>query len=177
MGTGFGKDGRGVIIHENRSQAIGTFLTLTALLIGTKLNMTDAFRMLKSEIYVTISGLTAGDGEKMALYLAHGDLSIAEIKNALELAGPLSRGDIEGARRANRPIFLAGQFSADEVGTTSHLTDLVTGSHVAVMKPRWTFPDGGVGWNWVLWNFSTATVASGATIAIQSKCYGVWVGA
>ncbi len=176
MGQGFGKDGKGVIIHENRSQALSTLAPETAIFIGTKLAITDAFRMLKSEIYLHGTGFAVGEGDKLAMYLAHGDLTVAEIKNSLELDGPISRGDIESARRANRPIFLAGQLEADEVTTNSHLAAMEGGGHVAVIKPRWTFPDSGVGWNWVIWNFSENALTTGATVVIQNKAYGLWVG-
>ncbi len=170
-------DDTGVIIHENRLQALVTLASETALIVGTKLAMTDAFRMLKSEIVSHIFQMTAGEGGRLALYLCHGDLSVAEISDALSGDGPLSRGDIEASMRAKRPIFLAGQYDADEVGTTAHLTNIMTGGHGSIMKPRWTFPDGGVGWNWVVYNFSSTALTTGAVLIIQNKAYGLWVGA
>ncbi len=167
----------GVIIMESRIQTLGTLNAATALLIGTKIALTDAFRMLKAEIMVHMAGMTSGEQSRLALYLCHGDLSLSEIAGALAANGPPARGDIEAALRTKRPIFLVGQFvQSGATGTTGHLSDMKTGSAVGVIKPRWTFPDGGVGWNWVIWNFGN-NLATGGSVQIQSKAYGLWVGA
>ncbi len=173
---GFGKDDKGVIIYENRTQVLGTLAARTALLIGTKLAMTDAFRMLKSEIYASMASLTDGEESRLQLYLCHGSLTVTQIKEALDAAGPVARGALGSEELTLRPIFLAGTFvPAGTAGTEARLLAREGGS-IAMLKPRWTFPDGGVGWNWVIFNASSAGLGAGSLVAITAKNWGIWVG-
>ncbi len=91
---GFGKDGKGVIIREGRAQAIGALAAATGFLIATKLATLERFRMLKSEVFASIIGLTGGEGTGLVFGLADGDLTLAEIEEAIELGGPLGPNDI-----------------------------------------------------------------------------------
>ncbi len=180
---GFGKDGKGVIIHEQRTQAVGTLASDTALLIGTKLNMTDHFRMLRSEVNAVISAVTATPAQQtgMLLGLASGDLTITEINECLEVNGPVARSDVVGGNRSERPVWLIGAFEREDIADTianlvplAGFADEKGGVRGAVVMPRWTFGDAGVGWNFFLWNNGPAPT-TGANVRLMAKSFGVWV--
>ncbi len=173
---GFGSDGRGAIISETRTQALGALAANVGIFIGTKLAITDDFRMMKSEIQAMIAGLTAIDGAGLSLYLVDGDLSLAEAEAKIELNGPLARDDVIGGEVSMRPVFLIGATEeGDETKTVRTFVDKKTGAPVCLAKPNWTFHDNGKGWNWMVYNSTSVSVASGATVAIASTSWGIWL--
>ncbi len=173
---GFGKDGKGVIITEDRSQAIGALVAGAAILIGTKLAMTDSFRMLKTEALALVTAITSGEDGQLAIGIAHGDLTVGEIALELAVQGPTDRGKTEEQRQAERAVFLVGAISGD-VDTVGSFLDKMTNSPFLTPKVGWTFPDEGIGWNWFVYNFSQASFTTGATVHLSAKHFGVWVGA
>jgi len=168
---GFGKDGKGVIMRENRSQALGTLAALSALIIGTNLATTERFRMLKAEIWATLTGLTTGEGTGLLFGLADGDLSVAEIEEAIESNGPLGPNDTVTEEQASRAVWLFGAIDR-ETGTEA-IFENEDGGHMLVLKPRWTFASV-KSWNWFVYNMGAAPT-TGATIFIRGKSFGVWV--
>ncbi len=171
---GFGKDGKGVIIREQRSQALTTLNNATALLIGTKLVTTEDFRMLKAEIQCFVTGLTAGEGTGLMLGLADGDLSTGEIAGVIQAQGPLDPNDIVQTDVAMRPVWLLGALDVD----VNELTAAFRGEGNSPMieaKPRWTFSNQGKAWNWFIWNNSGGNLTTGALASILAKSFGVWV--
>ncbi len=171
---GFGKDNKGVIIREARSQALGALAAQAGILIGTKLAITDSFRMLKAIGSFVIDGLTGVEGPGLLLYLANGDLSLAEAEAAIELSGPLDRSDRVNGPIAERFVQLVGS-TGDPDGAKASFLDAHTGAPVIVAKPRWTF---GVtdSWNWIVYN-NGAALTTGATVKLRVQDFGVWVGA
>ncbi len=165
----------GVIIYENRSQLLGALGSGSVILIGTKLAMTDSFRMLKAEINALVTLVTSGEGGGLQLYLCEGSLTTTEIAEALNNDGPLTRGDVVSNAQAMRPIFRVGAVGAIG-GAAAHFNDKDDGPDMTI-KPRWTFSDGGVGWNWAIFNYATTPLTDAALVVIQSKSFGVWVGA
>ncbi len=170
---GFGKDGKGVIIVESRTQALLTLANATGILIGTKLDTVERFRMLKAKIICNLRSMTGMEGNRLVLYLADGDLTLAEIEQMIEGNGPLGPNDVVGMERAERPVFpVSAVFDcsgADPIasGSTNNSTMITT------LEPRWTFAPT-KSWNWVLYNNGIAlTTAMTATIRIKS--FGVWV--
>ncbi len=166
---GFGKDGKGVIITEQRSQALSTLAAQTALLIGTKLAMDEDFRMLKAQVHCHISSLDAGDANKLILGLADGNLTVGQIGEAILAAGPLNPNEQPEAERAMRPVFWVGAIALGSV-----FKDINTNSPICVVKPRWTFQDT-ESWNWFVYNQSAGALTTGATALLITKCFGVWV--
>ncbi len=134
--------------------------------------MEDDFRMLKSVIHAVITGVTAGEGVGLKLYLANGDLTLVEVEQAIEVNGPLNRQDRVNNEHAMRAVFLVG--AADGAGDQV-FRDINTNAPVLVAKPRWTF-GASTSWNWVVHN-SGIVLTTGATINIHAIDYGVWVGA
>ncbi len=173
---GFGKDGKGVIIRETVTQALGTLATDTGIVIsqgdigGT---LSDDFRILKTEFLAALQGATfdSGDGP-IELYLANADLSLADFEASIEATGPLNRADRDVNEAVMRYSKCLGQIAmvAENTGGGSILP--LDGS-VGELIPRWTFSKG-VGWQWFAYN-TGATLATGALIKIRAKHYGVWV--
>ncbi len=168
---GFGKDGKGIIIRENRSQALGTLAQGSAIFIGTKLAILERFRMLRGEMYSTVVALTSGEGTGFIFGLADGDLSLAEVEAAIEANGPLGPNDTVGEAISDRPVWFLGAIDR-ETGTEA-LFENETGGHMLVTKPRWTFGRT-KSWNWFIYNLGAAPT-TGSTAFIRSKSFGVWV--
>ncbi len=170
---GFGKDGKGVIVGEARSQVLGTLAQNTGILIGTKNPMTENFRMLKSEVYARITGVTANELKAAALYLANGDLSLTEVEEAIETGGPFGPSDRQPDEKMMRAVFLVGIVRGGDEASERVIIDAKTGAPLIQAKPRWTFAPVS-SWNWVLYNGGEAPT-TGATVRINCKNFGVWV--
>ncbi len=170
---GFGKDGKGTIILEGRSQALLTLAQSAGILIGTKLVTLERFRTLKAEVMASISGLTGTEGNTLVLYLADGDLALSEIEEAIEVQGPLGPNDEVRASQAMRAVFKvdakAESFGADPIATGAVNRAMILGT----INPRWTFSRT-KSWNWVLYNVGPA-LTTGATVLVRAKNFGVWV--
>ncbi len=169
---GFGKDGKGVIITEQRSQALSTLAAQTALLIDTKLAMEEDFRILKAIVHCHIAGLTTGEGPRLLLGLADGNLTAAQIAEHITAGGPLNPNETPEVERAMRPVFIVGAIGGP--AATEVFKDIVSNAPVCISKPRWTFQDGD-SWNWFLYNQSGTAMTTGATAFLIAKDFGVWV--
>ncbi len=168
---GFGKDGKGVIIRQDISQAIGTLAAGAGLIITANLATLERFRMLKSEIIATIEGATAGELQGMGLYLVDGDLALSEFVASLTAAGPLGPNDAVVAAAAERFSVYAGMVHLTAGEERIFLNE--TGGAMLEVKPRWTFSRT-KSWNWVLFNHGVAPT-TGATVKVKAKSFGVWV--
>lgn len=156
---------------------MGTLAANTVLLIGTKLAMTDSFRMLKAKGTMFIQGLTAGEGHGLVVGIAAGNLSVSQILSAIQNNGPLSRADSLGEAVMERFVDVIG--STGQVGQADLSVTFLNeeGGPVLACKPCWTFGDEGVGWNWFVANLTGASLTTGGTLRANMKSWGVWVGA
>lgn len=171
---GFGKDGKGVMISEKRAQALGTLATDTALLIGTKLAITEDFRMLKAEMLAIVTGLTGGEGIGLYLGLAHGDMTTTQIESAIENNGPVNPGDLDVVDAVEKPVWIVGSYEQSDIGETEgNFQDVRTHGAMILSKHRWTFQSL-QSWNWFIYNLG-AQLTTGATVKIQVRDFGVWV--
>ncbi len=170
---GFGKDGKGVIINEDRSQALSTLANQAVILIGTKLGILKDFRMLKAELRAHLRNLTPGDGMGLIIGLADGDLTNSEIAAAILANAPLGPNDIVGTQVAERFNMLLSVAEGD-LAETQVLFKNENGGPIIVVKPRWTFATT-KSWNWFIFNGGGTALATGATVRITTKCYGVWL--
>ncbi len=170
---GFGKDGKGEIIRESRLQALGALAAADAILIGTKLDTLEDFRIIKSEIVCDITGLTAGEGAGLALYLADGDHTVTEVEASIEGIGPLGPNDTVGAEIAMRFNKWFGEITKGAAGQTTGILLNENGGAFMSQTVRWTFSRT-KSWNWVIYNHGTV-ITTGATAIIRAKNYGVWV--
>ncbi len=168
---GFGKDGKGVIYKEDISQALGALGSGVAIIVATnKAVSLSAFRMLKSEIIAQITGLTAGEEpDGLMLGIAAGDLSVTQIEAAIEMNGPVDRGDTINEELAMRPVWLIGRFNSNDPVTAQFV------SLDAVWKKRWTWGETS-GWNLFVYNLTAGALTTGSTVRIKASHFGVWVG-
>lgn len=163
-----------MIVTENRIQALTTLGAATAILIGTKLAMETGYRILRSDCWGEVSGLTAGEGRSLIFGLAHGDLTVAEIAAAVKSNGPLDDDNVQGQEQAVRPVYIAG-YGRIESGATALQFVGPEGSISMQLKPRYTFPDRGIGWNWFVYNFDASPLTTGAIVTFLARNFGLWV--
>ncbi len=169
---GFGKDGKGVIIREVKSQALGTLASSTGIIIGSPLGILERFRMLKSEIIASFVAITGNEGVGLALYLVDGDISLVEFEQSLETDGPLGPNDSVQEAIADRFSVLAGVYKMDETATEGVFANEHNGG-MLVIKPRWTFSRT-KSWNWIVYNHGTS-LTTGSSVKLKCKNFGVWV--
>jgi len=169
---GMGKDGKLMRQRLVQSVALGTLAADTALEIGTKLAIVDDIRMLKSDYWATITGLTAGEAAGLHVYLASGDLTISELEASIEGSKPLQRGDIDETVESEKPIFYLGTFGSNGTDTEAVMV-APGGGHLATLKQRWTFYKG---LSWKLFAYNSGVVfTTGATIKVGAQLWGVWI--
>ncbi len=168
---GFGKDGKGVIINEFRTQSIGTLATNTGIIIDTKLATLERFRMLKAQIYALVTGVTSGELRGLQFGLADGQFTLAQIEEAMEANGPLGPNNDVTADQVERPVWVIGQVENADDTEIAFMND--EGGNMLVIKPRWTFARA-KSWNWFVYNLGVAPT-SGAVVKIRVKSFGVWV--
>ncbi len=170
---GFGKDGRGAIIKERTSVALGTLGQNVVIKVdGAPVVLTEDFRILKSEVYAEIIGLTGGEGAGLLLGIANDELTVAEIAEAINLSGPVDRNDRVAQERSERAVWLIS--ALDELGgATVGRYHGQQGGPMIEWKKRWTFSNP-EGWIFFLFN-EDAALTTGATIRIVATHYGVWL--
>ncbi len=177
MSEGFGKDGKGVIVRETVTKALVTLAANTGIVISggdIGITLTDDFRILATEYLASLQLATfvAGDGP-IELYLANGDLSLADFVESIEATGPLNRNDRDLNEKVMRWSKCLGQIAFVEENAAGGVL-LPADGGVGKITPRWTFSKG-VGWQWFAYNTGQA-LTTGATVKIRAKHYGVWVG-
>ncbi len=169
---GFGKDGKGVIIRESRSNVLGALAQGVGVQIDTKLATLERYRMLRGEVYAVVTGLTSGEGTGLLLVLADGDLTLTEVDEAIDSAnGPLGPNESVQEAIADRPVWFIG--AVDRETGSEAIFENEQGGHMMVVKPRWTFART-KSWNWIVYNLG-AILTTGATVHIRTKSFGVWV--
>ncbi len=171
---GFGKDGKGVIMRETRSVALSTLAGSTGIFIGTKLATTEDFRILKTEVFAHIRGLTPTEGNPLLFGIADGALSNVEVNEAINSNGPLQPGTGGTVQEeiADRPVWLLSGGDSDITQTELNFKSEMGGTLIT-WKPRWTFR-AGTSWNWFIFNLGS-TMTTGALVEFTAKHFGVWV--
>ncbi len=170
---GFGKNGTGAIIKERTSVALGTLAQNVAIKVdGAPVLLSEDFRLLKSEVFCEVKGLTSGEGAGLLLGIADDELSVAEIAEAINMSGPVDRNDNVNNERAMRPVWLIS--ALDELGgSTVGRYHGSQGGPMIEWKKRWTFSNP-EGWIFFLWNEDVA-LTTGATVRVVATHYGVWL--
>ncbi len=174
---GFGKDGKGAIIKEKVDFTLGALAGQAPQLANSTVLLDSDFRILKSIVTATLTGLTTGEGNGLHLYMTQGDLSVGEVEANIEQSGPLRMGDRDLMEIAERWVRLLGTLEGEAVPTERMFHNEEDGS-ILKINPRWTFRRGRTasegGWNWVVYN-NGVTITTGSTIRILATHYGVWV--
>ncbi len=171
---GFGKDGTGAIIRESVSITLGT-LGSRAAAVSTPLVLGEDFRILKTEVFAHVQGLTATEGEGLLLGYANGELSASETAEAINADGPLDRNDAVPGERAMRMAKLIGEIMLGQSDSQIRAKFVgEQGGSPIIAKPRWTFSNP-EGWQWFIYNSAADALQTGAVVQITATHYGVWV--
>ncbi len=175
---GFGKDGKGAIVKEQTTFALGALAGQALLGASSGVLLDSDFRILKSEITATLTGITSLEGAGLILYMSEGELSDALVEANIELDGPVSMGDKSQEEIASRWVRRIGTSPNATVNETERMMVNEYGGSLLKLNPRWTFrrrrttTEGG--WNWNVYN-DGVTLTSGTICRILATHYGVWV--
>ncbi len=165
---GFGKNNTGVIIRSKETIALATLAVDTAIKFTSGVSITEDFRMLKSQVWAHIDGLTSGEGDGLLIGICNGDLTVTQIKDALLADGPQDRNDKTRTDKANSLVRIFGSLN-----DLQHIFRGENGGHMLIDKPRWTFSNP-EGWDYFVFN-NGLQLTTGATAKLISTIYGLWL--
>ncbi len=176
---GFGKDGKGAILKEQVTFALAGLAGQDLVQADSAISLDGDFRILKTDLTCVITGLTAGEGNGLILYMAQGELSAAEQEANIETNGPVSSQDRTNAELAERWVRRLAILSGNTATNTERVMRNENNGGLLKFQPRWTFKRrrtaSSGGWNWSIYN-DGVTITTGATARILATHYGVWVG-
>ncbi len=173
---GFGKDGKGTMIRENVDVALGA-LAADAVIKTTSLAIEEDFRILRSEIYARVTAFTAADLGGLVFGIANGELSVAEISEAILRNGPVDRNDRRQVEFVERNVkILSGLQTLVEspIVPIEWTFQNESGGPIIVSKHRWTYSNP-EGWTWFIYNDSGGALTTGAELHVIATHFGVWV--
>ncbi len=175
---GFGKDGKGEIIHEQLDITLGALAAQDYVQNNSGPTMDADFRILKTEATATLTQITSLEGAGLSLYMTEGELDAASVEVNIELNGPVSPSDASAQEIASRWVRLVGTSPNNVVNATERMFLNKYGGSILETNPRWTFhrrrtvSEGG--WNWGVYN-NGVVLTTGATVWVLATHYGVWV--
>ncbi len=175
---GFGKDGMGVIVKEQTTFALLGLAARDAVGADSAVLLDSDFRILRSDITAVLVGATSLEGQGLILYMAEGDLTVAEAEINIETNGPVSMGDKIQQETATRWVRRVGITVGPTVNETERVFRNKYNGGLLELEPRWTFRRRRTattgGWNWVVYNDGVA-LTTGSTMHLLATHYGVWV--
>ncbi len=175
---GFGKDGKGVIVHEQESFALAGLAGQAFVQSDSAVLLDMDFRILKTDLTAVLTGMTSLEGVGLQLYMSEGELTAAQAEANIELNGPLRMGDKDAEEIASRWVRRIGITTGPTVNETERVFRNEHGGALISYTPRWTFRRARTatagGWNWGVYN-NGVTITTGATCRILATHYGVWV--
>ncbi len=158
--------------RNSRFQALQVNAILTLATLASETALTQALTALADDFWIqsmdlnwAIRTATAGEGP-IAVGIANGDLSVSEIKEALN-ASPVSRSDIVNREHARRPVRRVAQFEV--LAANESLND---GKPIRTVGKMYLAE--GTELNAYAFNQSGASLTTGAVIRIWGTIYGVW---
>ncbi len=175
---GFGKDGKGAIVKEQDSFALGALAGQALVGNASNVSLDMDFRILRSDIMATLTGITSLEGAGLVLYMAEGDLTDAQTEENIEQNGPVRLGAQVEEEIASRWVRRVAVSPGDMVNNTERSMLNKYGGPLLSMEPRWTFRRARTaaegGWRWAVYN-DGVTLTSGTSLRILATHYGVWV--
>ncbi len=166
---GFGKDGRGVIIHGHSGPVALTTLGAKTSIQIASFPATEDFRLLKLESHFIGLGFTPAD-DSVIIGLADGELSQAEIVECIDADGPLDRNDNLARERAERPVWILPGILPSMPATASP----AEGYFFNEWTKRWTFSNP-EGFQFFAFNPDSDALTTGSTIVTIFTGYGLWL--
>ncbi len=168
---GFGKDGKGAILRETVIIAPGTLGTASIVLSTSGVVLEDDFRIIKTEYFLLEQAGPGALGDTVILGIANGELSAAEIGEAIFTDGPNDRNDRLLTERAERAVWLL----CARVATSTSAPQVAINDGMPMEKVlRWTFSNP-EGWNWFFFNPDEAAMTGDWRHTVVAKHFGVWV--
>ncbi len=81
---GFGKDGKGAIVKEQTTFALGALAARDVIGAASAVELDMDFRILRSDITAVAVAVTSLEGQGLILYMTEGDLTDAQIEANIE---------------------------------------------------------------------------------------------
>ncbi len=154
------------VLKVNAILSLGALAAETAI-VQALTQLADDFWAQSCDLSWAWDSATAGDGP-IGLGIANGDLSVAEIKEAVN-ASPVSRSDIVNREHARRPIRQVGQLFGVAGSSMFMLQD---GKQVRTKIAMYMAE--GTELNAYVFNLGGVALTTGSAIRIYGNIYGEW---
>ncbi len=163
--------------HKGKSRIavinVNEVITLGALASGVVISTeTDVFERefwaVSTDINWTMKAHTAGEGP-IEVGVAHGDYTVAELKENLDLTGMEDPGDLVAKEQGRRLVCRSATFIGDAA--------LETLNDGLPIRTRLQFPQVGSAPQIAFWaqNLDTDPLTTGSLISARGKIYGRWM--
>ncbi len=163
-----------VAIPFNVNLPLLTLADQTVLTVGLfPAVLNEDFYAISADVNAQVIALTAGEGDPLMAGYAHGDYSVGEIKENLEVSflGPGSKIEQERARRIIRKC---GMFVPVSEAATQMKLMGKEGSGMIRTSLKFVVQDGKNLSFWVH-NRSGGSLTTGGTLRLQGTVYGRWI--
>jgi len=147
--------------------ALGALASVTVIAGGTLPASDNEYRVLSVSNLWSMRGQTAAEGPIIVGY-AHGDYTVAEIKEAIEAETMMTRADKIAAERGNRLVRRVGVFP----GMTPE--EVLNDGRPIRTRLNWVIPDGETLAAWA-YNQSGASLSGGAILVQNGKATIKWL--
>lgn len=162
----------GVIIRGTHTADLGALANQEAVKIDANA-LDEDFRLLKSEVYASVIGATAGELVGLLFGICDGELTAAEIAECI-LSEPVDSNDNASNEKAMRPVWIIGATPDNIVPVVNQAFVNENGGRKMEWKKRWTFSNP-EGWDFFVFNNRGFALTTGADIVVQATNYGLWV--
>ncbi len=161
----FSDNAMAAIFWDEIQLSLGTLGAGSAIISGSRCDPSrlQGFRVLKTEYFINIRGMTTGEGPILAT-LSHG-LSATEIEQTMG-ADPQRSNDPDASPRAMQPLWPLGYLMF--IGANGPI--VLEGT----TKLGWSFPEG-TGLDWGFTNRGDSALTTGGIAVITAKHFGVWL--
>lgn len=168
--SNFTKNPKSVILRENPSIDITSLAAETAVKAAANLNLQQGFQMLKMKIYGVLD--VASIDDVVMLGICYDDLSVAEIEECIELAGPTHAGLVTEGERTMRKVFPLIVMGGEAINQRA-IND--GNNRPLEIKFRWTFSED-VQWSWFAYNVTSGVFNADTSLNnLFVEYYGVWL--
>ncbi len=150
----------------SKELSLGTLVNNVAVKVAV-ITFTDGIYAISADLVMAIHTQVSGEGP-LQFGLAHGDLTVTEITEAL-IAAPVSRSDLVQMERARRPVRSAGLFQG------LNIDEIWENGEKVRIPLKFTITQSNSLSLWVV-NRSNATLTVGnAVVELNGVLYGRWL--